>query len=90
MAANPDKIGELANRGIAMNRTVDETLSLMPGEDTISPTELAAHYLMMNFEQRGQLFNQLLVAHGPKGITMAREVYVEALKLFSGQGPQGE
>ena len=85
MATNPDAIGELASRGLAMNETIDETLALMPGESTISSTELAAHYLMMNFEQRGQLFNQLLIAHGPKGIVMAREVYVAAAKLFKGQ-----
>lgn len=85
MPTNPDQIGELAHRGAAMNETIDTTLALMPGESTISTDELAAHYLMMNYEQRGQLFNQLLVAHGPKGITMAREVYVKAAKLFQGQ-----
>ncbi|KKN37635.1 hypothetical protein LCGC14_0761500 [marine sediment metagenome] len=85
MATNPDQIGELATRGAAMNDIIDDTLALMPGESTISADELAAHYLMMNFEQRGQLFNQLIIAHGPKGITMAREVYVKAIKLFQGQ-----
>lgn len=85
MATNPDQIGELATRGASMNDTIDDTLKLMPGESTISTDELAAHYLMMNFEQRGQLFNQLLIAHGPKGIRMAREVYVKAAKLFGGQ-----
>ena len=85
MATNPDQIGELADRGMAMNETIDNTLSMMPGESTISVDELAAHYLMMNYTQRGQLFNQLLIAHGPKGITMAREVYVKAAKLFQGQ-----
>ncbi len=86
MATNPDAIGELATRGAAMNESIDNTLAMMPGESTISADELAAHYLMMNFEQRGQLFTQLLIAHGPKGITMAREVYIKAVKLYGGQG----
>ncbi len=85
MGANPDQIGELATRGVAMNDTVDETLALMPGEATISADELAAHYLMMNFEQRGQLFTELLIAHGPKGVGLAREIYIKANKLYGGQ-----
>jgi hypothetical protein len=85
MATNPDETGVMADRGVAANDNVDEAIALMPGEQTISAKELAAHYLMMNFEQRGQLFTELLVTHGPKGVTMARDVYNEAFKLFGGQ-----
>lgn len=85
MATNPDETGVMAERGVAANENVDKAVALMPGEKTISPKELAAHYLMMTFEQRGQLFTELLVSHGPKGITMARDVYNEAFKLFAGQ-----
>ncbi len=85
MAANPDLTGEMADRGVATNERVDESLALMPGESTISAKELAAHYLMMNFEQRGQLFTELLVTHGAQGVAMARDVYNEAFKLFGGQ-----
>ncbi len=85
MATNPDETGVMADRGVATNDNVEQAIALMPGESTISPKQLAAHYLMMTFEQRGQLFTELLITHGAKGVTMARDVYNEAIKLYGGQ-----
>lgn len=84
MATNPDQVKELAEHAIDTDGFMMDAMKNLPGESTISTDELAAHFTMMNFEQRYQLFHELLITHSTEGLGLARDVYNKAAKLFSG------
>lgn len=84
MPANPDRIGDLATRAVEADDFMQEALSDLPGESTISTDDLAAHFIMMDYEQRYQLFHELIITHSSDGIRLAKEIYNKAAVMLAG------
>lgn len=84
MPANPDRVGDLAERAVETDGFMTTAMENLPGESTISTDELAAHFIMMDYEQRLQLFHELIITHSTNGLRLAKDVYNKAAKLVAG------
>lgn len=87
MPANPDRIKDLSERAVEADAFMSQAMEGLPGESTISTDQLAAHFLLMDYEARYQLFSELIITHSTQGIRLAKEVFEKATKLFQGSRP---
>jgi hypothetical protein len=82
---SPDQITNLAHRGANLDKRAMEAMSAFPGEKAVPVSQMAAHYIMMNYEQRTILFRELIVMHGPvEGLKLMKSIYQIAQGTLAG------
>lgn len=81
----PDMVTQMAERGAAIDEQAERVLDFMPGEQTVTVEEMARHYLTMNFQGRFDLFREIIVTEGPKGLATCGKIYDTATKLYRGE-----
>lgn len=85
MVKQKDMVTEMAKAGLAIQEMFGEQINEVTQAPVMTSDDLADLYLQANFEQRYQMFTEILSSQGADGLQLLGDVFRKAQEIYGGE-----